>query len=44
MIETKQDNDVINHTSTVYDENEIGLSWPIGLGVNCDENQIGQLH
>lgn len=28
----------------VYPENETKLSWPIGIGVVCDENQTEQWH
>ena len=38
----RQVNDVIDCTSAIYIENEIELSWPIGLGAICDENQIRQ--
>ena len=43
VIETRQDNDIIDLIATIYDENEIELSWLIGLGADYDENQIGQL-
>ena len=33
-----------NPTGIVYAENDIELSWPIGPGVVCDENQIRQRH
>lgn len=36
--ETKQDNDVIDHTSVVYVENEIELLWSIKLSVIYDKN------
>ena len=39
-----QDNDMTDRTSAVYIENEIELSWLIGLGAVYDENQIGQQH
>ena len=41
-MKTKQDNDMTNHISAVYVENDTELSWPIGLGAVCEENQIGQ--
>ena len=43
VIETRQDNDIIDPIATIYDENEIELSWLIGLGADYDENQTGQL-
>ena len=43
MIKTRKYNDVTNCIAAVYDENETKLSWPIKLGDDCDENQIGQL-
>ena len=33
---------MFNYTDAVYTENETKLSWPIKLGVDCDENQTGQ--
>ena len=44
MVKTRQDNNLTNHTSTVYDENETELLRPIELGAVCDENQTGQQH
>ena len=44
VIKTKQDNDMTNCKGAVYAKNNIELSWLIGLGVDGDENQIGQLH
>lgn len=41
MMKTRWDNDMTDHTCAVYDENDIELFWPIGLGVDNDENQIG---
>ena len=41
---TKEDNDVIDHIGIVYIKNNTKLSWPIGSGGNYDENQIGQWH
>ena len=38
MMKTK----VTDCTNMVFIESEIELSWPIGLGMVCDENQIGQ--
>ena len=43
VTKTKQDNDVINCTSATYSKNDTEPSWPIRLGANCDENQIGKL-
>ena len=42
MMKTREDNDMTDHTSAIYVENEIELLWPIKLGMACDENQIGQ--
>ena len=42
IMKTKQDNDMTNYISAVYVENDTELSWPIGLGAVCEENQIGQ--
>ena len=39
---TRKDNDVSDHTDAVYANNDTKLSWPIRLGVDYDENQIGQ--
>ena len=44
MMKTIYDIDVTDRTSVVYAENKIELSWLIGWGVVCDENQIGQWH
>ena len=35
---TKEDNDVIDHIGAVYVENDTELSWLIGLGVDCEKN------
>ena len=35
---TRQDSYVIDHTSTIYAENDTKLSWPIGLVVDYDKN------
>lgn len=43
VTKTKQDNDVINCTSATHSKNDTEPSWPIRLGANCDENQIGKL-
>ena len=37
-MKTRQDNDLINRVGAVNANNETKLSWPIGLGVVCDEN------
>ena len=42
MTKTIQDNDVTNHASAIYAENNTELSWSIGSGTDCDENQLGQ--
>ena len=39
MMKTRQDNNLIDHTGTVYAEIESELSWLIGSGAICDENQ-----
>lgn len=44
MMKTRQDYNVTDLTSVVYDENEIELLRPIRPGVDCDENQIGKRH
>lgn len=44
VMKSRQDNDMIDCTGVVYDNNDIKLSWPIGSYVNSDENKIGQLH
>ena len=41
-MKTKQDKDMTDLTSAVYTDNETELSWPIGLGAVCSENQIRQ--
>ena len=43
MTKTKQDNDMTDHMSLVYVENDIELLWPIKSGANSDENHIEQL-
>ena len=40
MMKTKQDKDVIDHTSTVYVEIKTKLSWPMGQDVVYHEKQI----
>ena len=40
MIKTKQDNDVTDRIGVDYIKNNTDLSWLIGYGANCDENQI----
>ena len=37
-MKTRQNNYVIDYTGVVYVKNEIGISWPIELGVYCGEN------
>ena len=41
-MKTKNDNDVIEHTSMVYIENNFELSWPIKLGFVYEENHTEQ--
>ena len=41
-MKTKQYNDVIEQTNVVDAENNIKLSWSIGSGFVCDDNQTGQ--
>ena len=43
IMKTIQDNNLIDHLSSFNVESDTKLLWPIELGVNCDENQIGQL-
>ena len=38
-IETSHDNDVTDHTSVAYIQNDIELLWSIRSGAVCDENQ-----
>ena len=33
---------MIDYIGASYTETNTKLSWPIGSGANCDENQIGQ--
>lgn len=42
MMKTTQYNDVTDPTNVVYAEDEIELSWLIGKGAICKENQIGK--
>ena len=37
-MKTKMHNDMTDHTSEVYVENDIELLWLIGSGANYDEN------
>ena len=39
-MKNKQDNDMANHTSVFYTENDTELLWSIKLGVIYDKNQI----
>ena len=34
---------MIDHIGAVYAIDDIEVLWPIELGANCDEIQIGQL-
>lgn len=43
MIKIRYDNNVSDHTGTIYVENESKLSWPIGSGAINDKNQTRQL-
>ena len=36
VMQTRQDNDVIDHKVMVYFENEIEFQWSIELGIVCD--------
>lgn len=38
VTKTRSDNDMIGDTNVVYAKHDIELSWPIRLGVVCDEN------
>ena len=42
-MKTRQDNDVTNHTGTIYAKNDTKLLWPIRSGTVYNRNQIGQL-
>ena len=42
MINTRQDNNMIDHIGVIYVRNDIELSWLIESGVDCDKNQIRQ--
>lgn len=44
VMKSRQDNDMIDCTGAVYDDNDTKLSWPIGSCANSDENKIEQLH
>ena len=44
VMKTRQNNDLIDHPSAFYVENDTELSLLIESGVNCDENHIGQLY
>ena len=43
VMKARQDNDLIDHLGMFYTKNDIELTLPIRSGVDCDENQIGQL-
>ena len=43
-MKTKMYNDMTNHTSAIYTENDNELSQLIVLGAICDENQTEQWH
>lgn len=38
----RQHNDITDHIRVAHVKNETKLSWQIGIGTKCDENQIGQ--
>lgn len=38
VTKTRKDNDVTNRIGAIYDENNIELSLPIGMGADYDEN------
>ena len=38
MMKTRYENYVIDRIYTIYGKNEIDLSWPIELGIVCNEN------
>ena len=42
VMKTRQDDDISDHTSVVYDGNKTKLPCPIELCAICDENQIGK--
>lgn len=42
VMKTKKDNDMTDCTEVIYTKNKTELSWPIGPGVVCDENQTWQ--
>ena len=43
VIKTRHSNDVTDCIGEVYIKNDTKLSWSIGWGVDCDENQVGKL-
>ena len=44
MMKTRQDNNLTDHTGSVYAENRTKLSRPIGHNAVYHENQTGQLY
>ena len=42
MMKTRKKNNLIDHTDTIYVENETKISWLIGLCSICDKNQRWQ--
>ena len=42
-MKTRQDNDVTDRASVVYNNNDTKLLWPIKSSADSDENKIGQL-
>ena len=44
VIETRKNNNVTEHTSAIYIENNIKLLWSIRPGVVYDENKTWQCH
>ena len=44
MMKKIQDNDMTDCISAIYAKNDIEFLWSIGLSVDCDEDQIGQVY
>ena len=42
MMNTRENNDIIDHIGVIYAKNDIELSWLIELSGDCNENQITQ--
>ena len=43
VMKVRQNNDMADHIGEVHIKNDTKLSWSIGWGVDCDENQVGKL-